>query len=354
MRNLLLTFVAFVLSANQVWSQVEVKAAPNETVELMFVIMSLTEAPVFNPPHVLPEYKAFVDSHFAGYKNHSVIKFITKEIFENENIDMVAPALIGVNSDIIDGNFVYACNNYGWNDKIRDKFVKEVNKFYRDTNFPAFWEHARDNLYLPYKTAFNDLIIPRLNLGWLNQYIPVKDASNYGLTISLLSGAYNFGVSSNGIPNPVIGVWDINLILNPTQKTFETYLPLTMHEYLHPFCNPLIDKYYVELERPGEIIFPKIREQATKASYGSWRVVLYEALVRASEIAFMHSDSDNFFNQYLKTHSERDKSIGFYWIDELAELLLEYEANRNCYPTLDSFMPRIIDFYKELATKSEN
>lgn len=349
--SMFVTFAALLLRVCPATAQIEVKATPSETVELMYVMMSLTDVPSFSPPSVWPEYKTFVNSWFAKYKNHSAIKFIVNKIM-TENIDMVISASIGVSSDIVDGKFFYPGNNYGWRDKTKERFVEEVNKFYRDTNFRTFWEHVQDNFYPQVINAFNDTIIPKLNLGWLNHFVPVEGNRNYGLTISLLSGDYNFGVSKGGVPNPVLGVWDINMILNPTPKTLERYLPVTIHEYLHPFCNPLIDKYYSELRRAGEVIFPKISERVTKRHYGEWRTVLYESLVRASVIAFMHSD--DFFSQSLNAHIEREKEIGFYYIEELSELLLEYEADRDTYPTLDSFMPQIVDFYKKLASKSES
>jgi hypothetical protein len=42
---------------------------------------------------------------------------------------------------------------------------------------------------------------------------------------------------------------------------------------------------------------------------------------------------------------------GFRWTEELSALLAEYEANRNQYPTLESFFPRIITFFNEYAEK---
>ncbi len=345
MKRLLFVLV-FWMGAYPAAAQIEIEAAPSETVELMFVMMSLTGASQFNPPHVLPEYKDFVDSWFAGHKNHSAIRFIVKTVFK-ERTDMVLPATIGVNSDIQNGEFVYTGNYYGWSEKTKERFEEEVNKFYNDTNFRAFWERARDNLYPSITRTFNNVIVPKLNSEWLDRFVPVEEKINYGLTLSLLSGAYNFGAVRSGVPNPVIGIWDMELISNPTEKTLEIYLPLTVHEYLHAFCNPLIDKYYSELKRPGEVIFPKIARQMSRAHYGEWRIVLYESLVRASEIAFMKSD--DFLSQFAESGIERNRRMGFYWIGELADLMSEYEASRDRYPTLDDFMPRIIDLYNEMA-----
>ncbi len=347
-----MALIAFLLSGTHcAWSQIELKAAPRETVELMCVVMSLTGVREYNPQHVWPEYKAFVDSWFAEYKDHSAVRFIVDVIFQEENIDMMAPAAIGVNSDIVDGRFVYRGNWYGWSEKVKKRFENEVDKFYRDTDFHEFWEKALAQAYPFAITPFNDVIVPKLNLGWIDRFVPVEESVVYGLTISYLVGEYNFGVTRKGVPNPVIGIWDMNTIVNPTEETLETYLPLTIHEYMHSYCNPLVDKYYTELAGPGEAIFPEIRERMTRASYPSWRIVLYESMVRASEIAYMHANG--FSEESIERHITGNKNGGFHWVGELGALFIEYESARDRYPTLDSFMPRVVEFFKELALKTE-
>lgn len=45
------------------------------------------------------------------------------------------------------------------------------------------------------------------------------------------------------------------------------------------------------------------------------------------------------------------KGRSFLWVDELSDLLAEYEAQRDDYATLDEFFPRIIAFFDEYADK---
>ncbi len=352
MKKLILSLV-FLAGAWTAAAQIEVTAAPSETVELMNVMMSYTgDSPFANPPYVQPDYKAFVDSWFAKHRDHSAIRFITTGIMENGLMNRLeTPAEIGINSGIEQGAFVYTGNGEGWSDETRDEFVREVNKFYRDTGFDAFWHEAREK-YEPINAAFRDVIIPKANIEWLNRFVPVDGARSYDLTFSYLCGAYNFGCSKNGVPNPVMGIPSIDGRPPIYEDPMGIYMCATalLHEYLHSFCNPLTDKHYAELKDPGEVVFPRIREQATQAFYGTWRSVLNEAFIRASVIAFMHSD--DFFAPYIGQCAEMDKNTGIFWTGELAALLLEYEANRDRYPTLDSFMPRIVEFYEEISKQS--
>ena len=352
MKRWILTLVVWVIA----WpaaAQIEVEAAPSEAVELMNVVMSLTgDNPFANLPFVQPEYKAFVESRFTGHRDHSAVRFITTEIMGKGLMNRLeTPAQIGVNSRIEQGAFVYTGNGEGWSDDVKNRFVSEVNNFYRDTGFDAFWREARER-YDPITAAFRDVIIPRANIGWLSRFVPVDGARSYGLTLSYLCGAYNFGCTKDGAPNPVMGIPSIDGRPPIWEDQMGIYLCATalLHEYLHSFCNPLTDKYYSLLEGPGEVIYPKISEQTEQAFYGTWRSVLNEAFIRASVTAFMRSD--DFFAPFIGQNTEMDNNTGIFWTGELADLLQEYEADRERYPSLDSFMPRIVEFYEQLSKQS--
>jgi hypothetical protein len=47
--------------------------------------------------------------------------------------------------------------------------------------------------------------------------------------------------------------------------------------------------------------------------------------------------------------AQAEASRGFAWTSDLAGLLGEYEARRNQYPTLDSFAPRLVEFFTRYA-----
>jgi len=47
-----------------------------------------------------------------------------------------------------------------------------------------------------------------------------------------------------------------------------------------------------------------------------------------------------------------DFSRGFFWMKGLVESLGVYEKNRDKYPTLESYLPVLIDFYNGIARES--
>jgi hypothetical protein len=43
------------------------------------------------------------------------------------------------------------------------------------------------------------------------------------------------------------------------------------------------------------------------------------------------------------------KGRGFLWTEELSNLLAQYEAHRDQYPTLEAFAPRLVDFFRNYS-----
>jgi hypothetical protein len=46
---------------------------------------------------------------------------------------------------------------------------------------------------------------------------------------------------------------------------------------------------------------------------------------------------------------QAEKRNGFLWMPEMSDLLAEYEAHRDQYPTLEDFSPRLVAFFAETA-----
>ena len=71
-----------------------------------------------------------------------------------------------------------------------------------------------------------------------------------------------------------------------------------------------------------------------------------ESLVRVSVIRYLlnHGDTTAATRQV-----KQDIAQGFPWMSKLSRLLTTYEKQRNAYPTMESFMPRIVEFFNNTA-----
>ena len=128
-------------------------------------------------------------------------------------------------------------------------------------------------------------------------------------------------------------------------------LPLIIHEFAHSFANQLIDKNIDSLRASGEKIFAVVEDAMRRQFYDNWITMMYEALVRASVVMYM---KDNGFEQeQIEAEINRQLELSWFWIEELIAKLVYYSENRNRYPTLESFMPRIIEGYRVWARDIE-
>jgi hypothetical protein len=76
--------------------------------------------------------------------------------------------------------------------------------------------------------------------------------------------------------------------------------------------------------------------------------MLNESLVRASVIRYLRANDGPVA---AENELSRQRGLGFVWMDELVQLLGEYESQRSTYPTFSSFLPRVVEYFDALAPR---
>lgn len=123
--------------------------------------------------------------------------------------------------------------------------------------------------------------------------------------------------------------------------------PTLIHEFNHSFVNNLISKNRDGLENSGVQLFAIVKDEMTRQAYGNWEIMMCEALVRASVIKYMKDH--NFDKQEIENEIKRQMEKGFLWIKALVNELDNYDKQRNLYPTLEDYMPKLVDAYQNYA-----
>jgi len=97
-------------------------------------------------------------------------------------------------------------------------------------------------------------------------------------------------------------------------------------------------------ERLGEIqaydsLYAPIEGTMHEEDYGNWETVVNEHIIRATEVRLA-------YRQYGEAAGRRvledQKERGFQYVEPLANRLKAYEENRDRYPQLSDFYPRLI------------
>jgi hypothetical protein len=120
---------------------------------------------------------------------------------------------------------------------------------------------------------------------------------------------------------------------------------VVVHEFCHSYANPLITRHYSELDAAGSKLFRVVADQIPQSYSGAY-TLLCESLVRASVVRyFRHYGGAEAAERVIR----QEKENGFLWMQELSDLLGQYEAERGQYPTLESFSPRLVAFFNGYA-----
>ena len=298
-------------------------------------------------------YTNKIDEYFKPYKNHELILFI-KEIVEKRGFQFdVFGMTVHIDENL---NLLVEPDkvpHISWDKEEVEKFVKLLKQFYQDTNCEEFFKN-NENLYKEASKRFLP-IYEALDLSWYSSFYGKELEEDFFIINALALGGSNYGTSLN-IPNQkkkvyaIMGTWRVDS-LEVEMPLFikEEYFPTLIHEFNHSFCNNLIIRNEEAFKNSGEIMFEKVKTEMAPQGYDNWRTVLMEALVRAAVIKYMkdHNFAENEIEAEINHQIERK----FLWIRELVEELENYDRQRDKYPTLESYMPNIIEAYKIWAEK---
>jgi hypothetical protein len=95
-------------------------------------------------------------------------------------------------------------------------------------------------------------------------------------------------------------------------------------------------------------VYEPVKGPMRQGAYAGGTTLLYESLVRAVSARYVlaHSGVDAERVAIAGEHAR-----GFIWTNELAGLLGQYEADRVRYPIVESFMPKVVEYFNGLAPR---
>ena len=93
------------------------------------------------------------------------------------------------------------------------------------------------------------------------------------------------------------GVYQVDSKGDPTFAA--GYLENLVHEFVHSYANPLVDQSGDGMEKPGAAIFNTVADAMRMQAYGTWKILLYESMVRASTARYVleHNGIEAAFQQ---------------------------------------------------------
>ena len=348
MKKTIVLSLFVLLSVLASFAQNPIPAHFDECVDLVATVWRLSGAREYNLCEV-PRYAHEVDSVFAPYKEHQVVR-LARQYPQESGIGYDAVASYALHLTITENGDIALNDNFAeggdasfdrWTEQQKKDFLEPLNDFYRTSHFHD-WYMRQQDLYKEVEEAFN-AINQMVDYSWFSSYFGPQSGSSFRIVLSLLVGPHNYGCSaqmkdgSNAL-SPVIGCCDMNEDGNISYDV-KVVLPIVIHEFCHHYCNPLNAQFWSLMEQSAENVF-KVREQQLRQSaYGSAQTMMNETFVRASVIRYMKIHYPQVDESALVKEEEKQ---GFLLIQTLCDALKQYEQQRDQYATMTDFMPTYV------------
>lgn len=282
-------------------------------------------------------YATQVDNYFKDYQNHKALKLF-KTARRKYGIAYDAVVAFAMHIQITDNpqqpiiwnpnikkgsDTSFDC----WNSKVAQQFLSALNDFYQESNF-HHWYISTDSIRQKYQKE-EQISYDVIDFSWYDDFFEKNDKLQREIIISLLVGQNNYGLSwelNDGtyVINPIYGIWKWNDLM------------VAIHEFCHPYCNPLIDEYWNDISIVAQEVYKENANKLSKMAYGTPKVMMYETLVRASTILHIKEKFPEFYSSQL-IDSEKQKGFGL--IECCVNSLIKYRENRDQYSTLEEYFP---------------
>ncbi len=324
-----------------------------ENVELMSIVARLADIDEYKDTLFNPSYAKAINTHFAPYKDHPAVEYL-RQVRGRTWVGYNAIPAMGVwltagpkIKPVVP--FSASIPEYRWPREEAEKFVTLLRKFYKDADCATFFASQAER----YKTA-EEAFVPvfeEIDVDWFDRYYGTETNGALYPLIGLGFGRNNYG-STIDFPNGYAAIFahmgsaSYDTLGKPTFHK-ASFLSTVIHEFNHAFVNPLNESREDLFKSASDSILSVQKDQIS-STYHTWSTVVNEALVRAGEIRYMmaHGNSE----EEIKGMMRYEIACGFIWMPQLVALLDEYEGDREKYPTMENFLPRLGEFYVDLAT----
>jgi hypothetical protein len=351
-------FVLFLMTAglsaaedsNQKKAARSISVSVDPRVELMSIIFMLAGNPEYNRSQFF-SYVGDIETHFGQFKEHPVVK-LAKQLRNSRGVGYDAVMSMAI--------YIKDINNFGlqvpldslsktldsrWDKDNIIEFLDKAEQFARESKFIEFF-NAHKSMYDKAAEQFSSMMDKESHLEWFDEFFGARPGAEFYIYLGMTNGPSNYGpkIKLDGKEKYycVLGAWRISMLGFGEPRFDKSMLPTIIHEFCHSYTNPIVDAHESEIEKAGKRVYALVEKQMERNAYGYWLIVMRESMVRACVVRYL-AKNEGF--DAAKAQIQSDISRGFLWMQELSDLLIEYEDHRDTYPTLDDFFPKVIEFF---------
>lgn len=319
-------------------------------VELVSVVCRLAGLPEYR--HCLiPAYAAEVDRWFAPWRGHPAVVQM-RGLRQKAGVGFEAPMQLALHLAAggadLPAEWTTLLQNGGLAVAAR-RLPELLRDFARQSRFADFFAAQQPAYEQAVKQAQGWLNSTGL-AEWLAGFFTVPRPAVFSVSLSILNGPFSYGVrGSTASAAGLHAVLGIGTAGAERAQCGAEVVWIAAHEFCHGLVNPLLERHRSDLAAAGERIYTAVQREMELQAYGHWKTMLDESLVRACTVRFVALRQGK---EEAARLIREDRLRRFFWVEPLAGLLARYEQERRQYPDLESFLPEIIDFFREYAGRA--
>jgi len=320
-------------------------------VELMSILFRLAGNPEYNQCRV-PAYDNAVATWFAPYRDHQAVR-----LARGLGIGFEAPVKLAVYVTDVDslaervpfdgpGIHLYA----GWDAAKARAFLKAARAFVVDAKFKEFLA-SQQPLYKTTNARLKDFVQTQADLPWFSHFSGSAASERFVIVPGMANGGPSYAarfLAAAG-PTEIYAIPGVASVDKAGLPVFNSEWRTTMvYELAHATCGVVVDKSAPRLQGAGLQILAQAPEAVRTQMHGSWKTLLENSMVNAVAVRYVADhDGPDASRKIVRQINVRS----FFWVGDLSDLLVEYQKDRQQYPTLESFMPRVSQFLDDLAPR---
>ncbi|MDZ7620050.1 MAG: DUF4932 domain-containing protein [Patescibacteria group bacterium] len=333
--------------------QPAVRVAVDPRIELFSIIFRLAGNHEYCQGRV-DSYTKAIDAHFGRFKDHPVVA-MARQLRTDHGVSFDAPMSLAVL--LKDAETLEPLTplvpwpkslDRRWTVESVGAFLSAARQFIRDASFFEFFEKHRPE-YAIAESRLREVLDKEGHLEWFGEFFGERPGARFTVVLGMLNGGCCYGGRARAGEDVedlycILGVWLTDAEGMP--RFDGSVVPLVVHEFCHSFANPFIDRHARELDEAGNRLFTDAASAMRSQAYASGRTVLYESLVRACVVRHVRKYRGE---KAAEKELREQKARKFTCVEALANALGEYERQRDRYPTLESFAPRLVNVFAECS-----
>lgn len=326
----------------------------DQRVELLSLVFRLAGAPEYSEGSIRG-YPEAADRHFAAHREHEVVR-MARALRADHGVSFDAVMSMAVHLSPFPAlgertpfDSAGSTLDPRWPPAKARLFAEALRRFARDADVAGFFA-AQHVVTDSANARLRRMVAERVDPSWFERFFATPGGERFVLVPGLLNGGGSFGPSVSPREGStelwaIIGTWNSDSAGLPV---FPEALGSTIaHEFAHSFINKVVARHRSAYEGFAPT-YDQVATVMRAQSYGNWKTVVDESLVRATTVAWARA---NLSDSLATVVMNGERSRGFVWTGELADSLAVWRARRAGRPWLDDGSAEVGAWFGSLTSR---